>query len=237
MKIRPNVTSPPSCLPRLSAAGPERRQLPGEVARADAQDARGDDLGARLAGGVDVALQHAREERRGVLPHVEAGVVLHHLEARQRQRVADAVAEVQPVEHVLDARSRVDEQVEVALLDRQPAAERIAVHVADRPRGAQRVVGEAVDVGHLDREPEQQVLGPVAAGLGAARVVGLAEGDVSEHLLGEADGGHEAAASAACRSGSMIWSAKRSASAAIVKLGFGPVGPGITEPSAMCRPG
>src|SRR4051812_13691936 len=79
---------------------------------------------------------------------------------------------------------------------------------------------------------------PLAAGDGAARVVAFAERHVAEHLLGEADGGcHAAGAPAARRSGSRMWSAKRSASAAMVKLGFGPVGPGMTEPSATCRPG
>ena len=36
---------------------------------------------------------------------------------------------------------------------------------------------------------------------------------------------------------SRIVSAKRSASPAIVRLGLGPTGPGMTDPSAMCSPG
>src|SRR3954454_13246313 len=224
--------------PERRAARPERRQLPGEVLGADAQDARRELLRAGVAALGHVALEHPREQRRRVLPHVEARVVLDQLEAGHGQRVADAVAEPQPVEHVLDARLDVHEQVEPALLDRQPPAQRVALQVADGGGGPQRVVGEALHVLHLDREVELQRGRVLAAGDGATRVVGLAEGDVAEHLLGEADGRcHVAAASAARRSGSRMWSAKRSASAAMVKLGFGPVGPGITEPSAMCRPG
>src|SRR5262249_956830 len=83
-----------------AAARTERRELLGEVARADADDARGHQLAAVV---VDVPAQHAREQRRRVLPDVEAGVVLDELEAGHGQRMADAVAEVQPVEHVLDA--------------------------------------------------------------------------------------------------------------------------------------
>ena len=63
--------------------------------------------------------------------------------------------------------------------------------------------------------------------------------DLRNKLSQVAGGGGEAARAkhTARGSGSMMRSAKRSASAAMVKLGFGPVGPGMTEPSAMCRPG
>src|SRR4051812_21314118 len=223
------------------AARAERGHLLGEVLHPDAQDPGGDQLGGRVTGFVDVALQDLREQRRRVLPEVEAGVVLDQLVTGHRERMPDAVAEPEPVEHALHTGvggvGVIHEEVEDALLDRQPPAERIALQVAHRAGLARRVGGEAVHVGHLDREVELQELRSVAARLGTAREVGLPEGDVAEHLLGEANAGHEAAASAARRSGSMIWSAKRSARAAIVKLGFGPVGPGITDPSAMCRPG
>src|SRR6185369_15386448 len=97
---------------------------------------------------------------------------------------------------------------------------------------------EALDVVDFDRQVEHERARAVARRLGAAIEVGLTEGHVAEHLLGEADGcGHAAAASAARWSGSSMWSAKRSARAAIVKLGLGPTGPGMIEPSAMCRPG
>ena len=126
----------------------------------------------------------------------------------------------------------------IPVAESRPPAERVAVQVADGAGSAQRIGAEALDVGHLDREVEHQRAGAVAVGIGAAVVVGLAERDVAEHLLGEADGrGHAAAASATARSGSSMWSAKRSASAAIVKLGFGPTGPGMTEPSAIVKPG
>ena len=222
-KITPNFASAPSWLP---TPGPPARNVVSCLAKSRVRMTRMPDGEHRrrvvLALG-HVALQHAREQRRRVLPDVEARVVLDQLEAGHRQRVADAVAEPEPVEHVLDARLDVDEQVEPALLDRQPAAERVAVHPADGRRGPQRVVAEALDVLDLDRQVEHERGRGLAVRLGAAGEVGLAERDVAEHLLGEANGrGHVAAASAARRSGSMIWSAKRSASAAIVKLGFGP---------------
>jgi cell division septation protein DedD len=135
---------------------------------------------------------------------VKSVVVLDQLVSGHRQRVPDAVAEPQPVEHPLDARPGVDEQVEDALLDRQPAPERVALQVADRAGLAHRVGGEAVHVRHLDREVELQELRSLAALGGAAGEIGLPERDVSEHLLGEANASHEAAASAARRSGSMI---------------------------------
>src|SRR4051794_723444 len=88
-------------LARRRAAGSERGELLGEVARADAQHAAGQRLALLTL--AHVALQHGREQRRRVFPDVEAGVVLDQLEAGQGQWVADAVAEPQPVEHVLDA--------------------------------------------------------------------------------------------------------------------------------------
>src|SRR6185295_14451353 len=132
-----------------------------------------------------------------------------------------------------------------APLHRQAAAERVALDPPERAGLAHRVDTEALDVVDHDRQMELEEPGARTVGHRAAVEVGLAERDVAEHLLGELDargvrgdggGGHVAAASAAGVS-SRMWSAKRSASAAIVKLGFGPVGPGITGPSAMCRPG
>ena len=101
---------------------------------------------------------------------------------------------------------------------------------------AARVGPEAVDVVDHDREVELQRPGAVALGHGAAQEVLLPERDVAEHLLGETDAGHVAAASLAGVV-SRMRSAKRSASAAIVKLGLGPTGPGMTEPSATYSPG
>src|SRR5512133_2777140 len=222
----------------VRAAGTEGRQLLGEVADADAQHAGGDELSVGVLADLHVAAQDVGEERRRVLPDVEARVVAHELEAGERQRVADAVAEPQPVEHALDAGLGVDEEVEDAALDRQLAAQRVAAQVADRARLTQRIGAEALDVRDLDGQVEHERAGAVAVGLGPAVEVGLAEGDVPQHLLGEADGcGHAAAASAGRWSGSSMLSAKRSARAAMVKLGLGPTGPGMIEPSAMCRPG
>src|SRR5919204_173460 len=103
------------------AAGPERRQLLGEVAHADSQHARRDELCALILLGLDMAAQDAGEQGRRVAPDVEARVVPHELVAGQRQRMADAVAEEQPVEHVLDTGLGVHEEVEDAALDRQAA--------------------------------------------------------------------------------------------------------------------
>src|SRR5919198_5249565 len=223
----------------------ERRELLGEVAYADAQDARSDELGRGVLVGLDVPAQHAREQRRRVAPEVEPRVVAHELVAGHRQRMADSVAEEQPVQHVLDARLGVHEQVEHAALDREAAAQRVALDPAEGAGLTHRVAGEAVDVVDRDREVELEERRARAVGRRAAVEVGLPERDVAEHLLGEPDGrglrgdgggGHEAAASAA-GVGSRMRSAKRSARAAIVKLGFGPTRPGLTEPSAMCRPG
>src|SRR5512133_1699702 len=228
----------PELRAEVRAAGAEGGQLLGEVADADAQHAGGHELGLGVLAELHVAAQDVGEERRRVLPDVEARVVAHELEARERQRVAHAVAEPQPVEHALDAGLGVDEEVEDAALDRQLAAQRVAAQVADRARLTQRIGAEALDVRDLDGQVEHQCARAVAGGLGPPVEVGLAERDVSQHLLGEADGcGHAAAASAARWSGSSMLSAKRSARAAIVKLGLGPTGPGMTEPSAICRPG
>src|SRR4051812_15866690 len=69
------------------AGRPERRELLGEVAHADAQHAGGQLGGAVVARLLDVAGRgrevgwvYAREQRRRVLPHVEAGVALDQLE-------------------------------------------------------------------------------------------------------------------------------------------------------------
>src|SRR5262245_36982438 len=85
------------------AARAERRELLGEVLHPDAQDARRDQLRGRVAAFLDMALQHFREQRRRVLPEVEAGVVLDQLVPRQRERMPDAVTEPEPVEHALRA--------------------------------------------------------------------------------------------------------------------------------------
>src|SRR3954451_6075572 len=99
----------------------ERRELLGEVACADDDGAAGHLLRGLVAALFDVAAQHAGEERRRVPPDVEPRVVLDQLEAGHRQRVADAVVEPEPVEHVLDAGLDVDEEVEPALDERQRA--------------------------------------------------------------------------------------------------------------------
>jgi hypothetical protein len=49
-------------------------------------------------------------------------------------------------------------------------------------------VRERLDVSDLDRQVELERLRAVAVGLRPAAEVGLTEGDVSEHLLGEANG-------------------------------------------------
>jgi hypothetical protein len=88
---------------------------------------------------------------------------------------------------VLDAGLDVDEEVEPALFDRQLAAERVGDDVAGGRRRAQRVVAEGLDVGDLDRQMELEGTRPVTVRLGAAGEVGLAERDVPEHLLCEAN--------------------------------------------------
>src|SRR5918999_2087614 len=208
----------------------EGGELAGEVASADAEDAGGDDLRAGLAGLVDVAAQHAREQRRRVAPDVEARVVLDELEPAEGQRVARPVAEEEPVEHVLDARLGVDEQVEGAVLDRQLPAERVAHDVAVGAGAAPRVVREPGHVVDGDREVELERARPVALGRGPAQVVLLSEGDVPEHLLGEPDAGHVAAASAA-GGGAGGRGGKRAARAGVGKLGVRPAGPGVTRPA------
>src|SRR3954452_5694747 len=75
-------------LERLAAARrgrAERRQLLGEVTRADSEDPAGDELPVLALR--DVALEDVREERRRVLPDVVAGVVGDELEAGHRERV------------------------------------------------------------------------------------------------------------------------------------------------------
>ena len=74
-----------------------------------------------------------------------------------------------------------------AVIDQLPA-ERVAVHPALCSGGPQRVLAEPVDVLHLDREVELEGGRAVTAGLCPAGEVGLAERDVTEHLLGEAHG-------------------------------------------------
>src|SRR3954453_9710995 len=193
----------PDALAGARCGRAEGRQLLGEVLRADHDDPAGDDLlGVALA---DVALQDVGEERRRVLPDVEALVVGDELEARHRQGMPDAVLEPQAVEHVLDAGCHVDEQVEPPLLPGQPAAERVALHPALGDRGAQGIAAEALDVLHLDRQVELEVGGAFAAGLRSSGEIRFTESHVAEHLLGEANGcGHRTAASATRRSGSMI---------------------------------
>ena len=134
MKITPNLASAPSLAPSV---GPPARNVVSCLAKSRARMMIDPATRARspLSSSPSATwpCEDAREQRRRVLPDVEARVVGDQLEAGHRQRVADAVAEPQPVEHVLDARLDVDEQVEPALLDRQLAAERVADARSRRP--------------------------------------------------------------------------------------------------------
>ena len=172
----------------VGAVRAERRQLLEEVGQVDGDDAAGSDLGAVVAGLVDVAGEQAGEQRGRVPPHVEAGVVLDHLEPGEGDLLPLVVGEPEPIAH-LRAALVVDEQVEHGPLHRAPAAERGAL---DPPVGGGRVIGigdEAVDVVDPDREVEHQGVAVVPAG-----PVPLVESDVGEghealHLLGELERG------------------------------------------------
>src|SRR4051794_28123598 len=69
----------PELRAEVRAARAEGGQLLGEVADADPQHAGGHELGVRVVAGLHVSAQDVREERRRVLPDVEAGVVPHEL--------------------------------------------------------------------------------------------------------------------------------------------------------------
>ena len=146
--------------------------------------------------------------------------------------MADAVPEEQPVEHMFDLGVfLLDEEVEDTPLHRQPAAEGVAFHPPPGLRRAVRVGREPVEVVYLDGEMYHQTHIVRASLPGATLVVALTEGDVSRHLFCEADAG-AATHPFLFPFVSSNRSAKRSATAAMVRLGLAPTGPGMTEPSA-----
>ena len=110
---------------------PEGGELPGEVERADAQDARTDDAIGRRAAPPSVTgtwPARTRVYRVEVSGHtLVTGAGPDVLVAREGQRPAGGIVEVQPVQHVAGARPLVNEKVERAGLDRPPAAEHIGL--------------------------------------------------------------------------------------------------------------
>ena len=112
---------------RGAAHGGEQAQEAGER---DLEQPGGEDglrAGAVLGLPVEVASQQPRLQHGRVRPDVEAGVVVHDLEAAQRHRLARAVAEEQPVEHPSAVLvGRTGEQVERA------AGEDLAVAADER---------------------------------------------------------------------------------------------------------
>ena len=125
------------------------------------------------------------------------------------------------------------EQLDPPGLHDQTPAQLVALELALRP-----AVGVAVV-----EEPSRSWMSTVnrrrgggvvpAAAVERLVVVGLVERETALHLLAELD----SACSSLPSTRSIMRSAKRSATAAIVNDGFGPTGPGITEPSATNRPG
>ena len=151
--------------------------------------------------------------------------------------MADGVPEVEPVEHMLDLGVfLLDEEVEDSPLHREPAAEDLALRPPCGLLRAARVGLEPGEIDYFDGEMDLQSRIVRAAFPGAKFEITLPEGDVAFHLFCEAD------ASAAVHLFvfpfvSSNLSAKRSATAAMVRLGLAPTGPGMTEPSAMYSPG
>src|ERR1700722_3853883 len=78
-------------------AGAERRQLTREVQRMDVQEAARHHPCTVVLLGLHMALEHAREQRRGLRPDVKAVVVADLLEAGHRQRMLLAVGEPQAI--------------------------------------------------------------------------------------------------------------------------------------------
>ena len=173
--------------------------------------------------------QQAGEQARAVGADVEVRVVLEHLEPAERQGASVAIAQQQPVQHPLvPLVLLVDEQVHRPVLDLEVAAELVAGDRSDHPRGVLRVGDVAVHVGDVHRQPELAAPARAAAVQQGLVVVLPVEVDPARHALAERQAGHVEPAGRP----SSIPSATRSAKAAIVKLGFGPTGPGSADPSA-----
>lgn len=117
-------------------------------------------------------------------------MVAHDLEARERQRVPGAVAEVQAVEHPLASVGVVDEEVEQASLHRKSPAHRLALDPAPRDRRMARIGSEPVEVVGLDRQVEHQRGALLPAQPLPLGEVLLTKGHVALHLLGKAHAGH-----------------------------------------------
>ncbi len=213
-------------------ARPVGRELAGERDHRDAEHARGHQLRSELsARGVllDPSGVDPREQRRLVDPMIDSEIVLDELEADQGERAAAVVGGKQAVAHAqVEGVGLLDEKVEAPIVDGQATAELAAL---EPPAGPGLVLGvrdEPVEVGDLDVEVDLRRPSGTPAGEQRLVEVGLREGDPPGHLLGEGDPAHQAR--------SIIRSENRSARAAMVRLGFGPTGPGITDPSATNSP-
>ena len=89
---------------------------------------RSDDLCIGVLHGHHVPPEQPSVQSGRVTPHVAARAVRQGLEARERDRMADGVPEVEPVEHMLDLGVfLLDEEVEDSPLHREPAAEGVAL--------------------------------------------------------------------------------------------------------------
>ena len=106
---------------------------------------------------VDVARDEPEEERRRVRPDVVARVVADLLEADEGERAPVAVAQPQAVAHLDVSVAAAHEEVEVAALDRQLAAELLGTHHAVHRHGRRRILDEAVDIVDGDRQLELQL--------------------------------------------------------------------------------
>ena len=133
--------------------GPDakRRQLPQEVRGEHVNDALGDDR----AVGVPAA-PNRREQRRGVLPNVEARVVTDLLEAVEHVLLAILGAKLQPIEHALGMSVVIfDEQVEGAIFDEHT----LAVHGGvDEPLGPSDVLFFAQEYAQVVNDDRQAKL-------------------------------------------------------------------------------
>ena len=200
------------------------------------QDTRGRCLGY-LASCVYVPLNDPEVQGSSVAPDVEPqpSRSLHRFNADKRKRIAYPVAAKNPVDHRFLVRVVPDAEVKRTPLDRQLSAESVAPHPAAGLGSVVRARDRPVQVAKRNVELERQLHTALTSFLSprlcAALVLVFAKCEVPLHLFGktEADGSgswrHRRRLSIRC-------SAKRSPSAAMVKLGFAPTGPGITEPSA-----
>ena len=149
--------------------------------------------------------------------------------------MADRVTEEESVAHQLVQRA-IGEEVEGTTFDRPPAAEGLAVHRSCGLRAPPAVRPEPVEILDLDEEVHGQSGPACAPAAGPDRVVVFAEGDMAGHRLAEAQpyGTAGPAAHRTTRDCVVVSkdSANRSASAAMVRLGLTPTGPGMTDPSA-----